>query len=298
MKSAVSVKSRLKYLAQKEGKSVQDIFTLYVLERTLYRLSTSKYAENFTLKGGILLYGLFSEQYTRTTTDIDLLGSNISNDAQKIKEIFQEIFTIGYDDAIVFDLSTLAVQNITEFKKYHGINLNITAYLDRTRIPVNIDIGYGDVIVPAKQKIEYPVILDDAIPMLYCYSAESIIAEKFEAIVSLGKVNSRYKDFYDICELAEHYNFEGEILQEAIEETFAHRGTQLDVIAAFENDFVDDVYRKSRWKGFLKTKHVQTDLSLEDAVTKIKHLLLPVVNAIKEGKKYNLVWDAAEQEWK
>ena len=298
MKSAVSVKSRLKYLAQKEGKSVQDIFTLYVLERTLYRLSTSKYAENFTLKGGILLYGLFSEQYTRTTTDIDLLGSNISNDAEKIKDIFQEIFTIEYDDAIVFDLSTLTVQNITEFKKYHGVNLNIIAYLDRTRIPVNIDIGYGDVIVPAKQKIEYPVILDDAIPMLYCYSAESIIAEKFEAIVSLGKINSRYKDFYDICELAEHYNFEGEILQEAIKETFSHRGTQLDVIAAFENDFVDDVYRKSRWKGFLKTKHVQTDLSLEDAVTKIKHLLLPVAEAIQEGKKYNHVWDASEQEWK
>ena len=298
MTTAISVKSRLKYLAQKEGRNVQDLFTLYVLERTLYRLSISQYADHFTLKGGILLYSLFHEDYSRATTDIDLLGGNISNDAEQIRDIFRDIFMIPQDDAIDFAMDTLSVKNITEFKKYHSVNISIMAYLDRTRIPVNIDIGYGDVIIPGKQRMEYPVILENETPILYCYSVESIIAEKFEAIVSLGKVNSRYKDFYDICELAGHFDFDGNTLKEALAETFAHRGTKMDHIAAFEPDFADDVYRKSRWKGFLKTKHVQTDMTLEDAISRIRCLLDPLIEAIGSNLSFDYIWHSAEQEWK
>lgn len=298
MTTAISVKSRLKYLAQKGGRNVQDLFILYVLERTLYRLSVSQYADHFTLKGGILMYGLFHEDYSRATTDIDLLGGNISNDAEQIRDIFRDIFLIPQDDAIDFAMDTLSVKNITEFKKYHGVNISIMAYLDRTRIPVNIDIGYGDVIIPGKQRMEYPVILENKTPVLYCYSVESIIAEKFEAIVSLGKVNSRYKDFYDICKLTEHFDFDGNTLKEALTETFAHRGTTMDHIAAFEPDFADDIYRKSRWKGFLKTKHVQTDITLEDTISRIRCLLGPLIQAIGSDQPFDYVWYSADQEWK
>ena len=134
---------------------------------------------------------------------------------------------IECDDAISFDLNSMEAKNITEFKDYHGVNLSLNAYMDRTRIPVNIDIGFGDVIYPQRQIMDYPVILDDEAPILYVYSKESIIAEKFEAIVSLGTLNSRYKDFYDICVLSEQSDFNGSDLQEAIIETFEHRGTSL-----------------------------------------------------------------------
>lgn len=297
MKTSTSVKDKLKYRAQKEGRGVQDVFTVYVLERVLYRLSISRYVDFFTLKGGILLYGLFNEEYTRATTDIDFLGRGITNDVEQIKEIFERILKIECDDAIRFDIDSLNVTNITEFKEYHGVRVSVMAYLDRTRIPVNVDIGYGDIIYPEKQRMEYPTILDDEVPVLYAYSIESIIAEKFEAIVSLGKVNSRYKDFYDICVLIEKFDFDGKDIKEAIWETFRNRGTTFDIIAAFEDGFAGDVYRKGRWKGFLKSKHVNRDMTLEDAIEKIKIFLMPVVEAIVEDKVFKKAWNHEEQRW-
>lgn len=194
MKTAQSVKDKLKATAKKQGKVVQDVFTMYVLERALYRLSLSEYRDNFTLKGGILLYGMF-DGFDRITTDIDLLGNRIGNDSENIKVVFKDILNIECDDAIRFDLDSLEARNITEFKEYHGVNISLDAYMDRTKIPVNIDIGFGDVIYPKRHKMNYPTLLDDEPPHLYAYSKESIIAEKFEAIVSIGSVNSRFKDF-------------------------------------------------------------------------------------------------------
>ena len=141
MSSVSSVKDRLRNYAKKSGRTVQDVFTVYVLERILYRISVSDYADNFTLKGGILLYGLYTEDFTRATTDIDLLGGNISNDREELKKVFSEILSIKTDDPIRFDLEKLDVINITEFKKYHGVRVTTTAYLDRTRIAVGIDVG-------------------------------------------------------------------------------------------------------------------------------------------------------------
>ena len=233
--------------------------------------------EHFILKGGILLYGLFNEQYARTTTDIDLLGCKISNDAESMKTVFNEILNIECDDAIRFDLDSLNAKSITEFKKYHGVQVSLTAYLDRTKIPVSIDVGYDDVIYPEKQRMEYPTVLDDEPPVLYAYSIESIIAEKFEAIVSLGRVNSRYKDFYDIYTLAKRFDFSGEILKQALTETLEHRGTSLDRIVAFEKGFADDSFRKSRWAGFVKSKHADTNVSLQDTIDFIRKFLSPVV---------------------
>ena len=185
-----------------------------------------------------------------------------------------------------------------EFKEYHGVNVSIMAYLDRTKVPVSIDIGFGDVVYPDKVKMDFPVMLDMEAPEIYAYSIASVISEKFEAIVSLGDANSRYKDFYDICELAGHFDFDGNTLKEALAETFAHRGTKMDHIAAFEPDFADDVYRKSRWKGFLKTKHVQTDMTLEDAISRIRCLLDPLIEAIGSDRNFDYTWHSAEQEWK
>lgn len=216
MTNATSVKDRLKKQAIEDGKTVQDKLVTFGLERTIYRLSISEYAERFTLKGGIFLYALFEGEYARATMDIDLLAQRISNDVDEMKKIFHDIFSIECDDALRFDLNTLKVINITEFKEYHGVNVSIMGYLDRTRIPVSIDIGFGDVVYPERMKMEFPVLLDMEVPEIYAYSIYSVIAEKFEAFVSLGFANGRYKDFYDIYVLADRYDLNGMELKKAM----------------------------------------------------------------------------------
>ena len=150
------------------------------------------------MKGGIFLYALFDGEFVRASRDIDLLARNMPNNRNDRKRIFENILSITCDDALVYDLSRLEVINITEFKEYHGVHVSIMAYLDRTRVPVSIDIGFGDVIYPNRIKMEFPVLLDMDVPQVYAYSIYSVISEKIEAIVSLGDANSRYKDFYDI----------------------------------------------------------------------------------------------------
>ena len=297
MRNATSVKERLKNYAKKNNRIVQDIFTVYVLERTLYRISISDYREKFTLKGGILLYGLYTEDFTRATTDIDLLGAKISNEADNMKQVFADIFTMEYDDPITFKIDSLAVSNITEFKEYHGLNVSILAFLDRTRIPVSIDIGFGDIIYPERVEMEYPTLLDDKPAQMYAYSLESLIAEKFEAIVSLGEANGRMKDFYDICSISERQDFEGKTLQAALLETFQHRKTGFDEIAAFEEGFCEEPIRASRWKGFLKQKNVLAPMEFEEAIGSIQAFLNPVIDEIRAGRPFDRKWDHVEKAW-
>lgn len=187
------------------------------------------------------------EKKTRATTDIDLLAQCISNDIEEMKKVFKEIFSIKCDDALRFDLNTLDVIYITEFKEYHGVKVSVLGYLDKTKVPISIDIGFGDIVYPERMKMDFPVLLDMDIPKVYAYSINSVVAEKFEAFVSLGLANSRYKDFYDIYVLSDRYNFDGTELMNAIKETFNHRGTSFDDIVAFEDGFADDETRLRRW---------------------------------------------------
>ena len=199
MNSVASVKDKLKNQSRETGRTLQELFTLYGLERTIYRLSVSRYKENFVLKGGIFLYALYQGDYPRSTTDIDLLAQRISNAETDMKAIFTEILSQEADDPLRFDLNTLNVTTITEFKEYHGVNISVLAYLDRTRIPVSIDVGFNDLIYPEKTEMEFPIVLEgNSVPRIFAYSLYSSVAEKFEAIVSLGYDNSRFKDFYDL----------------------------------------------------------------------------------------------------
>ena len=141
-----SIKARLKNYALDSGCTFQEALVYYGLERTIYRISISSYADHFILKGGILLYALFDRDYVRATTDIDFLATNISNNAENMNTIFHEILAIGDDDGLIYDLDSITVTHITEFKAYHGLHVSALAYLDKTRIPIGIDIGYDDVI--------------------------------------------------------------------------------------------------------------------------------------------------------
>ncbi len=297
MTNTTSVKDRLKKQAIEDGKTMQDKLITFGLERTIYRLSISEYAERFTLKGGIFLYALFEGEYARATMDIDLLAQRIPNDADEMKKIFQDIFSIECDDALRFDLNTLKVINITEFKEYHGVNVSIMGYLDRTRVPVSIDIGFGDVVYPERMKMEFPVLLDMEVPEVYAYSIYSVIAEKFEAFVSLGLANGRYKDFYDIYVLAERYDLNGMELKKAIIETFSHRGTVFDDIVAFEDGFTDDGIRQGRWRTFIKKKKAMVNVEFEETMQLLKDLLLPIVESIRNEKSFEQTWNRETKRW-
>lgn len=297
MSSADSVKNRLYNKAKTTGKTMQELLIMYCLERTLYRLSISKYSDNFTLKGGVLLYALFDGAYARTTADVDLLAERISNDALNMYDIFKDILSIKTDDPIIYDFDSLKVEVITENKTYHGLNVSLLSFLDKTQINISIDIGFDDIIYPNKIKMDYPVILNDSNPNIYVYSIYSCVAEKFEAIVSLGYDNSRLKDFYDIYVIANAFDLKSNDLIESIKETFNHRNTNFDTIVVFDNDFIDDVMIK-RWNSFIRKKKAMINISLEDTINVINNLLKPIVGVIKSNQVFSKLWNHVSLKWK
>lgn len=276
---------------------MQDELVTYGLERAIYRLSISEYAERFILKGGIFLYALFDGNFARATMDIDLLAQHVSNEVDEMKKVFHNIFSIECDDALRFDLDSLDVINITEVKEYHGVNISIMGYLDRTKVPVSIDIGFGDVIYPERMRMKFPVLLDMEAPEVYVYSIYSVIAEKFEAFVSLGYANGRYKDFYDIYVLSVNCDFDGKELKKAIVETFTHRETGFDDIVVFESDFTEDPIRQRRWNAFIKKKKAMVKVEFTEVIEQVKKLLMPIVEAIEQNKEFEYHWNKEGQEW-
>lgn len=285
MMNVDSVKARLKNFAIKSGCTFQEALTYYGLERTIYRISISEYADNFVLKGGIFLYALFGRNYERATTDVDLLAQRISNGSEEMKSVFQKIFSRDVDDALVFDVDSITVEDITEFKEYHGLHVSFVGYLDRTKIPISIDIGFGDVIYPEAVKIDFPVILDMESPRVNAYSLETSIAEKLEAIIHNGYLNSRYKDFYDIYVLSKKYEFSYAELRNAVIQTFENRKTPMTMdSAAFSDEFLNDPMHQTRWKAFLKKKKALIQVSMSDAMDWIKAFVRPLFEGAKKTR--------------
>jgi len=297
MNNVASVKDRLKNISIATGKTVQELLTAYGFERTIFRLSKSRYASNFTLKGGIFLYAVFNGNYARATTDIDLLAQKISNDVEDMKAVFTDIFSLEVDDPLSYDLASLDVHPITEFKEYHGVNVSIMAYLDRTRIPISIDIGFGDVVVPERVMMDFPVILSNENPRIYAYSLCSSVAEKFEAIVSLAYDNSRFKDYYDLYVLATTHDFSGKEMVEAVRETFENRHSSLNEIVAFEEGFADNPLRQSRWNAFVKKKKALLPITLQETIDMIQKFMQPVADAVMNDTKLDASWSHERQSW-
>jgi len=297
MTNAASVKDRLKNEAISTQRSMQDLLIIYGLERTICRISISKYASSFTLKGGIFLYALYNGEFARATRDIDLLANRLPNETDQMKDIFQEILSIPFDDALQYDLNSIEVTSITEWKTYHGVNISVMAYLDRTRIPISMDIGYDDIVYPERVKMDFPVLLDMNTPTVFAYSIYSAIAEKFESIVTLGLANSRYKDFYDIYLLATTHDLDGATLKEAILLTFKHRKTGFNDIVAFSKTFSDDPYRQTHWLAFTKKKKALLQVSFNQVMTTLTSLLEPIIDSIQKETSYEMQWKSAEKNW-
>lgn len=286
-----SVHQRLKNAAKDSGRSFNDLAQYYALERWLYRLSKSHHADSFVLKGALMLVA-WRAPILRATRDIDLLART-KNDLDSIKTIIAEVCREEVpDDGVVFDPESVTTERIAEDADYEGVRAQFRGHLATTRLAMQIDMGFNDVVTPAPIEISYPTILDYPAPLLRAYNRETAIAEKFEAMVSLGRLNSRMKDFFDIWLLATTSDFGGADLYAAISATFIHRGTPIvSEPQVFGPDFALDPSKQSQWVGFLKRmRPSEAPAKFADAVDLIRSFLLPINTALANNASFSMEW--------
>ncbi len=269
-----SVRDRLFNLARERKQPFDLLLTRYVLERLLYRLSTTKHRDRFVLKGAVLITTWFKDPL-RPTRDLDLLGYGDS-DAECMLAAFREICAVQLDDGVAFDIAALGVDAIREELEYGGLRIKTNATVSGARVRVSIDIAFGDAIEPEPEEAELPVLLDQPAPLLRTYPREAVIAEKFQAMVALGRANSRMKDLYDIWVLSRSYEFKGDALARAIAATFARRKTPIPAEPpdALTPAFSSDAAKVQQWNAFVSDLSAQPG-TLEVVVRDLAAFLMP-----------------------
>jgi hypothetical protein len=271
-----------------------EILRTYAMERFLYRLSKAAFAGDFILKGA-LLFTAWKVNERRTTLDIDLLA-RYSNQISAIEKVVQDVCAVDVTpDALRFDPATVVGAKIKEDADYEGVRVKFVAFLGKARIPMQIDFGFGDTVYPAPKVIKYPVILDLPAPKLKGYAPETVVSEKFQAMVQLGALNSRMKDFYDIWLLMRQFNFDGHHLTEALKRTFSRRKMDLP---QGERLLVDEIYdeksdSQTLWKAFLTRSGIENVPERLVTVAKaIDGFLLRPVEAVRSGDPLRENWQA------
>ncbi|TCU38645.1 nucleotidyl transferase AbiEii/AbiGii toxin family protein [Rhizobium azibense] len=269
-----SVRARLLQLAKTSGQSFDLVLTRFALERLLFRLSQSRHADRFVLKGAMLMMSWFEDPH-RGTRDLDLLGFG-DPEPEAMLATFRDILALNDDDGVEFDVDALRVDRIREELEYGGLRLRTTASISGARINLTIDIGFGDAMEPGAEMLDYPSMLAFPAPRLRAYARETVIAEKFQAMVALGRANSRMKDFYDIWILSKSFDFAGDRLARAIAATFARRETAVpaDLPDALTSAFANDEQKQRQWSAFVRDVSADPG-SLEDVVTSLAEFLMP-----------------------
>jgi len=289
---SASVEKRLLNRTRQSGEDFQYVLMRYGLERIMYRLSRSAYAKQFVVKGAMLLRVWTGEQY-RPTKDLDLLATP-EKSPEELDRAFHEVCTlIVEDDGLVFLSDTIRVRQIREDNVYGGMRVTLQARLGKIRIPLQVDIGFGDAVTPEARSEEFPTLLDFPAPVLLTYPRETSIAEKFEAIVNLGLTNSRMKDYYDIWLLSQQFDFDGAILKEAIDATFKRRRTALpnEIPIGLSSEFVSDAGKLSQWQAFVRRSRLDSiEINLEGVVKVIADFILPPSKAAAEANAFALTW--------
>lgn len=289
---SVSVRDRLLNKARAEKLDYNLLLTRYALERMLYRLSISKQRDQFLLKGA-LLFDLWFDVPHRPTHDADFLGFG-SAEIPHIEEIFRDICRIEVDDGIAFQPDTVKAAEIRKEANYAGVRVTLLGKLDSARCPVQIGIGFGDAVAPGPDEVLYPVILGEMPgPHLHVYPRYTVVAEKLEALTSLGMLNSRMKDYFDLWILAKHSDFDGLILSRAVAATFERRRTAVTtgVPIGLSDEFVNDAQKGKQWQGFLR-KNALDPMPLATVVADLRDFLMPVLAAIAADGSHDYPWRA------
>lgn len=288
---AASVRQRLLNEAHGQDRPFQELLQYFAMERFLYRLSKSAHRDRFILKGALLLTAWRAPQ-TRPTVDIDLAGRT-TNEPGHIRQLIQEICSIDIaPDGLRFDPATVVVSRIKEDAEYEGVRTRFLGTLSRARIDMQIDIGFGDIIVPKPVTLEYPAILDFPAPVLLGYPRESVIAEKLQALTALGMLNSRLKDYFDIWLLSRLYSFEGPLLAAAITATFQNRATPVEAKPpGLSEAYGTDPARLHQWGAFRRRTRLSTaPENLRELVQLVQDFAAPVLSAIDRNLNFKSMW--------
>lgn len=289
---AASVRARLTQRARARRENVQLVMTRYAIERLLYRLSLSAYREGFVLKGA-MLFSLWAPTRYRATGDLDLLGFG-DNAPERVAEIFRELFAIEFDDGLVFRPDSVKAAAAREEDEYNGVTVDFQVELAGARLPVHVDVGYGDAITPGAIEIEYPSLLELPPPKLRAYPPETVLAEKFQAMTALGMVNSRMKDFFDIWAISTTFAFEGMVLAQAIQATFDRRDTPVptEPPLALTPQFAEA--KRTQWTAFLRRTEISlAPESFPEIQARITALMMPPAMAVASGQAFELSWTAS-----
>jgi predicted nucleotidyltransferase component of viral defense system len=291
---AASVKQRLLNLSRERGEDPNLVFIRYAVERLLFRISRSKHSTRFILKGAMLFAAWMGKTY-RSTKDVDLLGSGDAS-AEGLRNIFGEICQTEVEpDGMEFKTDRIQITAIREDLEYPGQRIKIESRLGNVRVNIQIDIGFGDSVVPDPVKINYPTLLKMPALHIYAYPPETVVAEKFESMVSRGLLNSRMKDYYDLKMMAKEFSFEGQILSKAIKATFIRRGTAIprDTPVALTEEFSSNPDKKIQWKAFLKTSKLD-DIKMEisQIIDDIHAFIMPLVIAAANNRPFTKSWPA------
>lgn len=287
-----SIKQRLLNLGRQTGEEFNVLLTKYALERFLYRIGISRFHDRFILKGA-LLFTLWKPAFHRATRDADLLDLEGSS-LEDLLGVFREICEVKAEiDGVRFLAGSVRARVIREDNVYGGIRVNLMAMLGKAKIPLQIDIGFGDAVIPPPMEIEFPVLLPSPIPRLKAYPREAVIAEKFHATVVLGMRNSRMKDYFDIYILCQYFSFSGIELSRSIISTFKRQGTALprETPLGLSSAFSSYPSKKTQWRHFLAQARASlTDLSFTTVVTAVEDFLMSPTLAAATGKKFDLSW--------
>ena len=286
------MRARLTNLAKEQNEDFQELLSRYARERLLYRLSISEYQARFILKGA-LLFTYWTGSPHRPTRDLDLLGHG-PTELALLEKAFREVCLVEVQpDGLEFQSDSVDGERIKEGENYEGVRLHLKVLLGNARIVLQVDVGFGDRVVPKPEDIDFPVLLDFPAPHLKSYPRETVVAEKFEAMVKLGMLNSRMKDFYDLWILSERFSFEGAVLSRAIKTTFETRGTQVpaSMPVALTAEFHDDRQKNAQWVAFLRRSHLDADAkSLPEIAATLSAFLIPIAVAVAKNEKITQTW--------
>ena len=290
--TAASVRARLLNRARETRQDFNLVLTRYALERLLYRLSISSHADEFLLKGA-LLFDLWFDIPHRPTRDADFLGFG-SADLPRLEAVFKDICSLDTEDGVTFLSETVRAAEIRKEANYAGIRVTFLGLIDGARCQIQIDIGFGDTVTPGPEEVQYPVMLPEfTAPKLRVYPRYTVVAEKLQALASLGIANSRMKDYFDLWTLSRHSEFDGDTLRQAIGATFDRRGTMLPEEAPFglTDSFAQDRQKQTQWQAFVRKNRLEA-LNLNDVVKSLRDFLLPVIAAESADTDYPQHWPA------
>jgi len=287
---AASVRARLLDVSRRRGLEFQLVLSDFAIERLLYRIGVSAHSEHLVLKGAMLLK-LWSADRHRATWDLDLLGRG-PNTVASVESILRDLCAIDGADAILFDPASIAGEEIRAADEYAGVRVRLEAHLAGARIPVQVDVGFDDAIVPLPTRENYPTLLDHAPPRILAYPREAVVAEKLEAMVTLGVTNSRMKDFYDVHLLASSFAFDGPPLARAIQATFQRRGTPLPDSRplVLTREFLAAPERETQWRAFLRRGRLDGPPDAGRLAESLQQFLAPLLGAIAHRETFSKHW--------